>query len=42
MKIQNERVHFIMYNEEICSYSVSNLRKELLEKFSLLTLLALG
>lgn len=42
VKIKNEQVHFIMYNEEICSYSVSNRREELLEKFSLLALLALG
>lgn len=42
VKIKNEQVHFIMYNEEICSYSVSNRQKELLEKFSVLTLLALG
>lgn len=37
VKIKNEQVHFIMYNEEICSYSVRNRWKELLEQFSLLT-----
>lgn len=42
VKIKNEQVHFIMYNEEVCSYSGSNRWKELLEKFSLLALLAVG
>lgn len=41
-KSKNEQIYFIMYNEEICSYSVSNLQKELWGKCSVLTLLALG